>query len=61
MMVNGSSLRERDLEYNTPMIKTNMKDIGKMIKNKEKEYSIKGEIVMKDNFRTVSSTALSLH
>lgn len=37
MKVIGSSQKEMDLEFYIKMIRTSMKDIGKMIRNKEKE------------------------
>ena len=48
------------LESNIKIRKTNMKDIGKMTKNKEKEFNCKMGIIMKEISKTDSSILLSL-
>lgn len=49
-----------DLESNIKMKRTNTKDIGKMTRNKEKEFSCKMEIDMKEISKRESSIHHSL-
>lgn len=55
MMENGSIQKEKALENNILMIKIGMKDFGKMIRNKEKEFRLKLVIDSKESSKMVLS------
>jgi hypothetical protein len=59
MMAIGSSPRDKDMANSTAISKTDIKAIGEMTKNREKELNMKVGTSMKDSSRVASSTASS--